>query len=523
MGKAARWLRGLLLGGKKQQQQQQVPVGDESSSSKEKRRWGFARSFRDRDPQRRDVTAPPPSRMRPEEGRCGAAVGSYASSVASSHSNCTAARHRQVPAAALDEAEQNKRAIVVAAATAAVAEAAVAAAQAAAAVVRLTSSGRCSGFFAGKAEEAAAIKIQTAFRAYLARRALRALRALVKLQALVRGHIVRKQAAETLRCMQALVRVQARARARRSLPENSRRRPRHQPVTPPARHPAALSRHHPRLRPEQPELRHHHSVLLPQPLLRDMPHQSLSPLRTVATAAAAAAVSDGGMSESPQFYSAASSRRGSGGAAKSDCSRSFFSTYADHPRSYMANTESSRAKVRSQSAPKQRPEYEKLAAGHRLHAGEVGGAVASAAPVRPTPLPCSSSSPARLILAPAALTGWACPLGSDANATAAATFLCPQSVSLSSLSLSLKLFRSLPLSHSSFRSTKVVEQPLFPPHRLSPVSGISICLLSGTLTSVSHAVDSFPHAVAGVNNADQVFPMGQQGSVAVNSRRISII
>lgn len=110
------------------------------------------------------------------------------------------------------ENEQSKHAYSVALATAVAAEAAVAAAQAAAEVVRLTSVSR----FPGKSkEEVAAIKIQTAFRGYLARRALRALRGLVRLKSLIQGQSVKRQATTTLRCMQTLARVQSQVRARR--------------------------------------------------------------------------------------------------------------------------------------------------------------------------------------------------------------------------------------------------------------------------------------------------------------------
>ncbi|KAJ0969818.1 hypothetical protein J5N97_022695 [Dioscorea zingiberensis] len=66
-------------------------------------------------------------------------------------------------------------------------------------------------------EDVAAIKIQANFRGHLARRAFRALRSLVKLQALVRGAYVRRQARIAVHCMQVLVRLQVRVRARQLL------------------------------------------------------------------------------------------------------------------------------------------------------------------------------------------------------------------------------------------------------------------------------------------------------------------
>ncbi|KAL6182137.1 hypothetical protein ACLB2K_043560 [Fragaria x ananassa] len=66
---------------------------------------------------------------------------------------------------------------------------------------------------------------------------------------------------------------------------------------------------------------------------------------------------------SPQFYSATSSRGGNSKRTpftptKSDGSKSYLSGYSDYPN-YMACTQSSKAKLRSLSAPKQRPQYER--------------------------------------------------------------------------------------------------------------------------------------------------------------------
>lgn len=83
----------------------------------------------------------------------------------------------------------------------------------------------------------------------------------------------------------------------------------------------------------------------------------------------AAAIASRTAENSPQALSASSryasgvggSRRGGGGPftpTRSECSWGYFGGYPGHPN-YMANTESSKAKVRSQSAPKQRLEFER--------------------------------------------------------------------------------------------------------------------------------------------------------------------
>ncbi|KAK8584277.1 hypothetical protein V6N13_109667 [Hibiscus sabdariffa] len=199
MDRASKWFRSIL--GLKRR---------DPHKPSSKRRWSFVKSSRDNGSNRNSGNAMTLSsqlglRQQQEDSV----------SVVDANGGC-------------DTVDHNKHAIAVAAATAAVAEAAVAAAQAAAAVVRLTSnSGRCARDHVrrsyGEVEEFAAVKIQSAFRGYLARRALRALKGLVRLQALVRGHIERKRTAEWLGKMQALLQAQARARAGRAqISESSR-------------------------------------------------------------------------------------------------------------------------------------------------------------------------------------------------------------------------------------------------------------------------------------------------------------
>ncbi|XP_078447930.1 protein IQ-DOMAIN 24-like [Wolffia australiana] len=259
-------------------------------------------------------------------------------------------------AGSLSGEDGNKRAIAVAAATAAVAEAAVAAAQAAAAVARLAGGRRpSSAHGAGPRDERwAAVKIQAAFRGYLARRALRALRGLVKLQALVRGQLVRRHAAEMLRCMQALLRAQARTRASPTFPDDRRA----------AKSPPPVQHRHPAsglcvARGESGES----WAWLPRYAGREDDEREIEEAARGRRSPAAGRRSSAearGAWLSPVFA-----------PAKSECCRSF----CGEQRSYMADTESSRARLRSQSAPRQRPDADRARSpkpGRRAYGGGSG-------------------------------------------------------------------------------------------------------------------------------------------------------
>ncbi|RWW77848.1 hypothetical protein BHE74_00013964 [Ensete ventricosum] len=368
MGKAGRWLRSFLTGKKKDANKEKAesssPLPTKTRSApisvpapRDKKRWSFRRS------------AGP-----------GKTSGSPELSISAPVQGLSAA-----------EIEQKRHAMAVVVATAAAADAAVAAAQAAAAVIRLTTTASTKHKSSTVDEDAAAVKIQSAFRAYLnqilpqARKALCALRGLVKLQALVRGHLVRKQAAATLLRIQALVTAQGRARARMAA-EESHVVPHRQSI-----HRRRSPQQHPRSRQSNDDdmdrnaeenikivemdlvggsrgntkSRYSYSITETEakdhrfsgyyghvhtPPSKILQNQQFSPAPSVLT------------EMSPRTYSG--HFEDFSFATTAQCSPQYLSAISvpdpshscDHPSfpNYMANTESSRAKARSQSAPRQR-------------------------------------------------------------------------------------------------------------------------------------------------------------------------
>ncbi|XP_078149643.1 protein IQ-DOMAIN 19-like isoform X2 [Carex rostrata] len=363
MGKTGKWFKSFLTGKRDKPKEKCDNISSSNSSTpvpKEKRRWSFRR----------------PTETRKEHDQ------SLAST--SAHGFLES------------RIDPERHAVAVAVATAAAADAAVAAAQAAAAMVRLTSgpTGKSGGN--GRIprrnsviEEVAAIKIQSVFRSYLARKALCALKGLVKLQALVRGRLVRKQASATLRCMQALVAVQTRARLQRIkiLEEEERSQCR----TPQRQRSVRNSPQHPRFRQSNdnsteenvkivevdtsmPKARHSYSPAGSHPerplsshsrggAYHTSNHPKISP-----TASALTDMSPRTYSGRFDEFSFTTAQSGGcspafgnyfkSGSCASDATKSpYAGTSQDYPLfpNYMANTESSRAKARSQSAPKSRP------------------------------------------------------------------------------------------------------------------------------------------------------------------------
>ncbi|KAI3787122.1 hypothetical protein L1987_41347 [Smallanthus sonchifolius] len=267
--------------------------------------------------------------------------------------------------------QSEEHAIAVAAASAAAADAAVAAAHAAAAhaaaaVVKLTSQGV---FLGGGREIAAAIKIQSLFRGYLSRKALRALKGLVKLQALVRGYMVRKQAAATLRSMEAMVRAQSSICAQKFHAMNNLQHSKERFGE--SRNEYTTSIHSRRLSssfetsqieespkivemdPGRPKSRSRRTntwawtqgyINNPNAQIPSSPQRHQSPARLPLPS-----------SQTHEFEWAP--HIGLNRCRPVSPSKSVCTDGSSSNRSYMANTKSFNAKLRSQSAPKQRPEF----------------------------------------------------------------------------------------------------------------------------------------------------------------------
>ncbi|XP_020228791.1 protein IQ-DOMAIN 14 [Cajanus cajan] len=252
----------------------------------------------------------------------------------------------------------------------------------------------------GSREGWAALKIQSFFRGYLARKALRALKGLVKIQALVRGYLIRKRVAATFHSVQAMIRAQAVARsvrARRSIDKENRLHPETPSRKYMQRFDETRNGFHGRRVPicckaplcEFDEIPKVVEVDTHMPHSRcrnlnintmsecgeDLNYQAISsslhcPIQS--------RISPYGnrhpqefewlfnVDESQKFSTAHNTPRlgkcmlanSTNNPMKSVCGDTFFRPCSNSPN-YMANTHSSKAKLRSHSAPKQRPELKK--------------------------------------------------------------------------------------------------------------------------------------------------------------------
>ncbi|KAF7810191.1 protein IQ-DOMAIN 14 [Senna tora] len=373
MGKASRWFRSLL-GLKKPDSSSTTTIAAASAQKppKDKRRWSFVKSYRE---------------------------STYLKTDSGGHHHHAAFEEEAVRSSSgdvVDGVYPDRHAMAVAAA----------------AVVRLTSGGSGRGPVGiENREEWAAVMIQAAFRGCLARKALRALKGVVKLQALVKGHIVRKQNALKLQRMEALIRAQARGPA---TPEKSESPIRYKSMkfdpslsikrNGTKSHEQSWNQPRSSLRKSSVDDERSIRILevdpgkLHLPKHRTLFHSSTHPIilhdnysqsldskthqSGHSTSSCEAQSYTGPLKLDDVVESPFRDCNNNNSVPKispftptrsSDDSRSYLSGYSDNP-SYMAYTESSKAKVRSVSAPKQRPsQYERSCSSSNLHLVQPSG------------------------------------------------------------------------------------------------------------------------------------------------------